>query len=77
MAALPRSDRPRPPHGQGLRRPRADAARPRGQGIGRTSPEVGQVRTDPPENAIYAMLLLTAIAIGLVLFVECIAKGLR
>jgi hypothetical protein len=35
------------------------------------------VRTDPPENAIYAMLLLTAIAIGLVLFVECIAKGLR
>jgi hypothetical protein len=35
------------------------------------------VRTDPPENAIAAMLLLTAIAIGLVLFVECIAKGLR
>jgi len=35
------------------------------------------MRTDPPENAIAAMLLLTAIAIGLVLLVECIAKGLR
>jgi hypothetical protein len=35
------------------------------------------VRHDPPESAIAAMLLLTAIAIGLVLFVELIAKGLR
>jgi hypothetical protein len=35
------------------------------------------MRTDPPENAIYAMLILTGIAIGLVLFVECIARGLR
>jgi hypothetical protein len=35
------------------------------------------MRTDPPENAIAAMLLLTAIAIGLVIFVEIIAKGLR
>ena len=77
MAALPRSDRPRPAHGPRLRRPRADAEGPRCQSPGRTSPEVGQVRTDPPENAIAAMLLLTAIAIGLVLFVECIAKGLR
>ena len=77
MAAVPRSDRLGPAHGSRLRRPAANAARPRGQGVGRTSAEVGQVRTDPPENAIAAMLLLTAIAIGLVLFVECIAKGLR
>jgi hypothetical protein len=35
------------------------------------------MRTDPPDNAIAAMLLLTAIAIGLVIFVEIIAKGLR
>jgi len=35
------------------------------------------MKTDPPENAIAAMLLLTAIAIGLVIFVEIIAKGLR
>jgi hypothetical protein len=35
------------------------------------------VRTDPPENAIAAMLLLTALAVGLVLFVEFITKGLR
>lgn len=35
------------------------------------------MRTEPPENAIYAMLILTAIAVGLVLFVECIARGLR
>ena len=35
------------------------------------------MRTEPPENAIAAMLLLTAIAIGLVIFVEIIAKGLR
>jgi hypothetical protein len=35
------------------------------------------VRHDPPESAIAAMLLLTGIAIGLVLFVELIAKSLR
>jgi hypothetical protein len=35
------------------------------------------MKTDPPENATAAMLLLTAIAIGLVIFVEIIAKGLR
>jgi hypothetical protein len=35
------------------------------------------VRTDPPETAIAAMLLLTAIAVGLVLIVELITKGLR
>ncbi len=35
------------------------------------------MRTDPPETAIAAMLLLTAIAVGLVLIVELITKGLR
>ena len=35
------------------------------------------MRTDPPENAIAAMLLLTALAVGLVLFVEFITKALR
>ena len=35
------------------------------------------MKTDPPETAIAAMLLLTGIAIGLVLFVELIAKNLR
>ena len=35
------------------------------------------MRTDPPESAIAAMLLLTGIAIGLVLFIELVAKGLR
>jgi hypothetical protein len=35
------------------------------------------MRTDPPETAIAAMLLLTGIAVGLVLFVELIAKNLR
>jgi hypothetical protein len=35
------------------------------------------VRTDPPESAIAAMLLLAAIAVGLVLFVELVAKNLR
>jgi hypothetical protein len=35
------------------------------------------MKTDPPETAIAAMLLLTAIAVGLVLFVEIIAKSLR
>jgi hypothetical protein len=35
------------------------------------------MKSDPPETAIAAMLLLTAIAVGLVLFVEIIAKSLR
>ena len=35
------------------------------------------MRHDPPESAIAAMLLLTGIAIGLVLFVEFIADNLR
>jgi|688.fasta_scaffold44138_13 hypothetical protein len=35
------------------------------------------MRHDPPESAIAAMLLLTALAVGLVLFVELIAKQLR
>jgi hypothetical protein len=35
------------------------------------------MKTDPPETAIAAMLLLTAIAIGLVMFVELVAKNLR
>ena len=35
------------------------------------------MKTDPPETAIAAMLLLTAIAVGLVLFVELVAKNLR
>jgi hypothetical protein len=35
------------------------------------------MKSDPPEAAIAAMLLLTGIAIGLVLFVELIAKNLR
>ena len=35
------------------------------------------MRTDPPEQAIAAMLLLTAMAVGLVLFVEFVTKALR
>jgi hypothetical protein len=35
------------------------------------------MRNDPPEAAIAAMLLLTAIAVGLVLFVELVTKNLR
>jgi hypothetical protein len=35
------------------------------------------MRTDPPESAVAAILLLTAIAVGLVLFVELVAKNLR
>jgi hypothetical protein len=35
------------------------------------------MKSDPPETAIAAMLLLAAIAVGLVLFVEIIAKSLR
>lgn len=35
------------------------------------------MRNDPPEAAIAAMLLLTAIAVGMVLFIELVAKNLR
>lgn len=35
------------------------------------------MRTDPPEAAVAAMLLLTALAVGLVMFVEFITKSLR
>jgi hypothetical protein len=35
------------------------------------------MRNDPPEQAIAAMLLLTALAMGLVMFVEFITKALR
>ncbi len=35
------------------------------------------MRHDPPEQAIAAMLLLTALAVGLVLFIEFVTKGLR
>jgi hypothetical protein len=35
------------------------------------------MRTDPPEQPIAAMLLLTALAMGLVMFVEFITKALR
>ena len=35
------------------------------------------MRTEPPENAIAAMLLLTALAVGLVMLVEFVTKGLR
>jgi hypothetical protein len=35
------------------------------------------MRTEPPEQAIAAMLLLTALAMGLVMFVEFITKALR
>lgn len=35
------------------------------------------MRTDPPETAIAAMVFLTAIAVGLVLFIEFITKALR
>ena len=35
------------------------------------------MRNDPPEAAIAAMLLLTALAVGLVVFVEFITKALR
>jgi hypothetical protein len=34
-------------------------------------------RSEPPETAIKAMLLLTALAVGLVMFIELIAKNLR
>ena len=35
------------------------------------------MRSEPPEQAIAAMLLLTAIAVGLVLLVEFFARGVR
>jgi hypothetical protein len=35
------------------------------------------MRTDPPEQAIAAMLLLTALAVGLVLLVEFFARNVR
>jgi hypothetical protein len=35
------------------------------------------MKHDPPEQAIAAMLLLTAIAVGLVMFIEFVTKGLR
>jgi len=33
------------------------------------------MRTDPPESAVAAMLLLTALAVGLVVFVELVTKN--
>jgi hypothetical protein len=35
------------------------------------------MRHDPPEQAIAAMLLLTALAVGLVMFIEFVTKALR
>jgi hypothetical protein len=35
------------------------------------------MKHDPPEQAIAAMLLLTALAVGLVMFIEFVTKGLR
>lgn len=35
------------------------------------------MKTDPPETAIAAMLLLTGIAVGLVVVVEALTKWLR
>jgi hypothetical protein len=35
------------------------------------------MKTDPPEQAVAAMLLLTALAVGLVLLVEFVTKALR
>jgi hypothetical protein len=35
------------------------------------------MRQQPPEKAIAAMLLLTALAVGLVLIVEFFARGVR
>ena len=35
------------------------------------------MRHEPPEQAIAAMLLLTAIAVGLVIFIEFVTKALR
>jgi hypothetical protein len=35
------------------------------------------MRTEPPEQAIAAMLLLTALAVGLVLLVEFFARNVR
>jgi len=35
------------------------------------------MRSEPPEQAIAAMLLLTALAVGLMLLVEFFARGVR
>jgi len=35
------------------------------------------MKTDPPETAIAAMLLLTALAVGLVVAVEFLARTLK
>jgi hypothetical protein len=35
------------------------------------------MRSEPPEQAIAAMLLLTALAVGLVLLVEFFARGVQ
>lgn len=35
------------------------------------------MRQDPPESAVAAMVFLTAIAIGIVLFIEFVTKQLR
>ncbi len=35
------------------------------------------MRSEPPEQAIAAMLLLTALAVALVLLVEFFARGVR
>jgi hypothetical protein len=35
------------------------------------------MRSEPPEQAIAAMFLLTALAVGLVLLVEFFARGVR
>lgn len=60
------------------RRPRAYFSRQGEEGAGATPQETSAMnRPEPPETAIKAMLLLTALAVGLVLFVEFIAKNLR
>jgi hypothetical protein len=35
------------------------------------------MRSEPPEQAIAAMFLLTALAVGLVMLVEFFARGVR
>jgi hypothetical protein len=35
------------------------------------------MRSEPPEQAIAAMFLLTALAVGLVLLIEFFARGVR
>ncbi len=69
---------PWPRHGRDLQRPRAYLGRQGEEGAGATPQENSAMnRPEPPETAIKAMLLLTALAVGLVLFVEFIAKNLR